>query len=140
MSMLIDELAKAIHDGWWEYQKSKGRVYGPDPTDKTHPHMLPWHKCGLANNNQDRYQACRVLHFLGKSPGLELKTDETTHAVARLLHQASVEVMKLQGRGDHEHCGPWEQKHKDDPAEHEFQAARVRDLLTNRGFKTGILA
>jgi len=140
MSLLIDKVAEVLHDEWWSYQARNGRTLGPCRTKETHPHMVPWGACGLDNNNQDRYQACRVLHFVGHRPDLDLGAQETWMEVARVVHEATSEVMKLQGRGDRPQCGPWDAAHAEGPGEHLDQARGVCRLLASERFLPGAFA
>lgn len=40
--MLREAIAEKAHNRWVELQQEKGVVYGPERTEATHPHMLPY--------------------------------------------------------------------------------------------------
>jgi hypothetical protein len=57
----LEPIAEKLHEAWMEYQTKYGRVFGPERTPTTHPHMLPWDQLDGPSQNQDRFIAAVVL-------------------------------------------------------------------------------
>src|ERR1041385_3154040 len=53
----VEQIAAALHDGWWEYQLLQKRILGPNRTKLTHPHLVPFSALDDEARNQDRFQA-----------------------------------------------------------------------------------
>ena len=130
----VDLVAQAIHDGWWAAKREAGWELGPrDRAEKTHPHMLPWSECGLENNNQDRFVAALVIHYLRACESEDPPHDPTEEELAARIHNAWAECMTVEGHTDHPHIGDtWHDHDEEGRAEHLTQAAYVRRVWEHR--------
>jgi hypothetical protein len=135
---VTERVAEAIHDGWWIAMQARGYSLGPrDRENRTHPHLLPWSACGPDNNNQDRFEAALVLHYLHGREGTDPSVRPTDDEVAAQIHDAWVEYMMVEGRGDHPHAHHrWEDHDDAGRTEHLEQARQVLRVWEDRPWKT----
>lgn len=126
----MEQIAQAIHDGWWEYQLDRGINLGPrNEIMSRHPHMLPWSALDDEAKNQDRFIASLVIAEYMASDSFTCET----------LHEAWRVWEKLHG-GKHPHDKPYKAAHasKDqtfrknvriDEREHAKQLRHIQKVL-----------
>ena len=122
----LEQIAEALHDGWWDYRKRKGWILGPrSNVHKQHPHMAPWWQLNNEAQNQDRFIAAIILwHWLNTGRGV---TPKMIHETWRKWEDAHAR--------EHPHSIPYGQAHshidsnKIEDNEHQLQAGRVNHLL-----------
>lgn len=116
---LIEEIAKAIHDGWLEEKRRLCYKFGPrDEENRTHPHFVPWEE--LESKDQDRFWAAMIIQdwvMFGKRP---IRSKD--------MHEAWKFWPRLNGV-KHPHDEPFEVVHAHGSLEHELQAELVNKIL-----------
>lgn len=117
----LESIAAALHDAWADEQKFHGRVFGPDRTPQTHPHLVPWGELDEASRNQDRFIAACLLQkwLLGQ-------VDEGDLPAA--IHDSWVDWSRINSE-NHPHAQPFAIAHGDNAGEHARQAAYVVRIL-----------
>lgn len=111
----LEQVAKALHDGWWEWMRKHG---------EQHRHMVEWDSLPKdESRNQDRFQAAVLLrNWVGT---LEPVTPEGIHEAWRLWE-------RIHGK-QHSHDAPFVDVHSPTTAhgvrEHQVQADKVNALL-----------
>lgn len=117
----LEQIAMALHDGWWDDKQASGWKLGPRSTiRKTHPHMVPWSQLAESDKNQDRFIAAAILYRWRKT-GKE--------ANPRLIHDLWRWWELACGHPSHPHDRPYSDVHRHDSGEHGLQAGRVNHLL-----------
>jgi|GEM_PF-7101830 len=123
---LVEHVAKALHDGWMQYQEHQGVVYGPEKVrGVTHPHLVEWNqlKEDVESQNQDRFQAALILYEYANGSITEANLREKIHAFWLLWE-------KIHGTAkEHKHAKPYPEAHPDGPGEHADQAALIWPIL-----------
>lgn len=68
LDVLVESLAKNVHEVWAQNRMSKGWVYGPERDDvlKCHPCILPYEKLTDQERCYDRSTAIATLKFIQK--------------------------------------------------------------------------
>lgn len=128
---LIEEIAEALHDGWWTAHIMNHWELGPrdykkknDNEKKMHPHLVPFAMCGLENNNFDKITAVLLLDILLRKLKKGNELDRNT--VAEWAHIAWVRAAKLCGRREHPHIkDKWDDHEGVKKEEHLQQADAV---------------
>lgn len=117
----LEQVAEALHEGWREYQLRRGRIYGPNRTAGTHPHLVDWAGLDTESRNQDRFIAALLLR---------LWADRVLAAtlLPAAIHDAWVTWERVNSNA-HPHAKPFAQAHGGGPEEHELQAQRVLAIL-----------
>jgi hypothetical protein len=126
----VEQIAKAIHDGWWVHQLDRGVQLGPRTEMRTsHPHMLPWSALDDEAKNQDRFMASIILaEWMAGTP-----------ITCQMIHEAWRVWEKLHAR-KHPHDKPYKEAHAAkkqtyrkkviiDDREHLRQLRRIEVLL-----------
>lgn len=119
----MEQLAEALHDGWWQFHRDQGWTLGPerDRERKIHPHLVAWSALDDSSRNQDRFEAAVLLG--------RWSSDQSWRVTPTELHEAWRSWIVVHG-GDHPHAKPYADAHpQDDAQEHAAQAARVNELL-----------
>jgi len=117
----LEQIAEQIHEGWRDHEARRGRVFGSDRTDKTHPHMVPWSQLDDESRSQDRFIAAVVLHDWSRG-------NLTAEQLPRAIHEAWRQWVRINGRAHH-HAQPYEVVHPTGSREHALQASRIEPLL-----------
>ncbi len=118
----LDQLATALHDGWWSYKINAGYTLGPRQErgrGRMHPHMMPWHQLDESAKNQDRFIAALVLKRW-------LAGEEVTMIT---LHEAWRAWIAIQGIASHPHDEPFKKAHATSGDDHKWQLERILPLL-----------
>ena len=117
----LEEVAAALHEGWLEFQRSHGKIYGPLRTCTTHPHIIAWEELDDESRNQDRFIAAVLLRdwFEGRL---------SRQGLAAAIHDTWARWEQLHGN-THPHAVPFPEAHPEGSTEHELQAARLEPLL-----------
>lgn len=118
---LLERVAASLHESWREYNAARGRVFGPERTIQTHPHLVAWADLDTCSQNQDRFVAAVLLDQWSCGTLEE-------PAVPRAIHEAWRRWILLQGR-THPHAEPYEVAHAEGGEDHEAQALQVMPLL-----------
>jgi hypothetical protein len=115
----MEQIAMAIHDGWWAYQINGGYKLGPrEERGRTHPHMLPWHQLDEESKNQDRFIAAILLAaWVDKGKSV---TPDRIHEAWRVWEYAH--------GTNHPHNEPFKQAHPAGADEHKWQAERINEI------------
>lgn len=121
MADLLELVAQGIHNGWCEYKKQQGVVWGEERTETTHPHLIEWNKLDNESQNQDRFIAARIL---------EKWLDGTIHngSLPEAIHNSWVTWIKV-NRREHPHAHPFGVAHPEGAEEHELQAKHISQIL-----------
>ena len=118
----LETLASLLHQGWMEFKRRQGVVFGPERSPSTHPHLVVWSKLDNDSQNQDRFIASIVLRDWGR--GALSPAD-----LPAAIHNAWAEWSRLQAE-DNPHALPYFQAHREDTGEHSIQADLITPLLT----------
>ena len=118
---LLERVAAALHEGWRQHYAAQGRVFGPERTPKTHPHLVPWERLDTTSQNQDRFVAAALIDEWSRG-----NLDRA--ALPRAIHEAWRRWILAQGR-THAHALPFDIAHPTGGEDHETQAAHVSPLL-----------
>ena len=118
---LLERVAASLHEGWRQYHAARGRLFGPQRTSETHPHLLAWEELDTPSQNQDRFVAAMLLDEWSRG------TLEAA-GLPRAIHEAWRRWIVLQGR-KHPHAQPYEVAHPAGGEDHETQALHVMPLL-----------
>lgn len=126
----VEQIARAIHDGWWDHMLDNGYQLGPRTGyGKRHPHMLPWGSLDDESKNQDRFIASLILsEWMAGTP-----------ITCQMIHEAWRVWEKLHAR-KHPHDKPYKEAHASkhqtfrrkvnvDPREHQRQFRRIEIIL-----------
>lgn len=121
MPVDLEAIAMLIHQGWMDYQRAKGVVWGPQRTSATHPHFLSWQDLDTESQNQDRFIASVVLYDWrhGRLQRAQLPA---------AIHEAWADWSWLQNE-HHPHARPYDEAHADGDDEHTRQAALIAPFL-----------
>jgi hypothetical protein len=122
----LDQIAMALHDGWWQFKSDDGWTLGSrDDDHKKHPHCIAFASLPEEENrNQDRFQAAYLLQkwFASKQP---IKPQD--------IHNAWQLWEHINGNYKHKHDLPYSDADAHGGSkgeqEHKLQAERVNVLL-----------
>lgn len=120
---ILERVAEALHEGWMMYRWADGTRYGPVKVDKFHPHMRPLRELELEAQNQDRFQAARILTLWAEGAVTADTLPEIIHESWRLWE---VHIAK---NASHHHAKPFAEAHAQSPDEHQLQSNLVWKIL-----------
>jgi hypothetical protein len=114
--MNIDIVARAIHDGWWQFMLMHGWRLGPrNQKAKTHPHLVHWELLDDHDRDQDIFIALTLIRG----------ADDLTTVTPKDIHEA---WRVYEGKRPHPHNLPFAQAHPLNSGEHWLQSILVRRL------------
>jgi hypothetical protein len=111
--MKVEEIARAVHDGWWQFMLMNGWRLGPrNSKAKTHPHLVHWELLDRESQEQDKCIATLLI------------------CIPREIHPGDVhEAWRAVANREHPHNKPYVLAHPLHSAEHWLQSVLINAIL-----------
>lgn len=92
---LRDKISAYAYDKWVEKKKSEGLVYGPERTETTHPHLIPWEELPEDQRWSDHIAAEAAIEYL-QSEGLLIGQPDFTEQYRQKAKMETVAIRENQ--------------------------------------------